>query len=113
MGSGNSQNRSFIGTFMVRHPAAHERWHVERHYSRLGYDTLWVTDHIVVPFEIKSRYPYSATGQFIIDATGDYLEPLSALSFLAGRTRRIRVGTPSPARPRSRKLKNSTLNRGD
>jgi len=59
----------------------------------LGYDTLWVTDHIVVPFEIKSRYPYSASGEFIIDATGDYLEPLSALAFLAGRTRRIRVGT--------------------
>jgi alkanesulfonate monooxygenase SsuD/methylene tetrahydromethanopterin reductase-like flavin-dependent oxidoreductase (luciferase family) len=59
----------------------------------LGYDALWVTDHIVVPFEIKSSYPFSATGQFIIGATGDYLDPLAALSFLAGRTRRIRVGT--------------------
>ncbi len=59
----------------------------------LGYDALWVTDHIVIPFQIASRYPYSPTGEFIIDATGDYLEPLTSLAFLAGRTRRIRVGT--------------------
>jgi probable F420-dependent oxidoreductase len=59
----------------------------------LGYDAIWVTDHIVVPFDIRSRYPYSAGGEFVIDATGDYLEPLTSLAFLAGSTKTIRVGT--------------------
>ena len=59
----------------------------------LGYDALWVTDHVVLPMRSAARYPYSATGQFVIDPMGDYLEPLAALSFLAARTRRIRVGT--------------------
>jgi probable F420-dependent oxidoreductase len=59
----------------------------------LGYDAIWVTDHIVVPFDIRSRYPYSAGGEFVIDATGDYLEPVASLAFLAGRTQTIRVGT--------------------
>lgn len=59
----------------------------------LGYDAIWVTDHIVLPFDSVSRYPYSATGQFVLEPGGDYLEPIAALSFLAGRTSHIRVGT--------------------
>ena len=47
----------------------------------------------MLPMRSSARYPYSATGQFVIDPMGDYLEPLAALSFLAARTRRIRVGT--------------------
>lgn len=59
----------------------------------LGYNAIWVTDHIVIPFPMASRYPYSPSGRFIVDATVDYLEPVTSLAFLAGRTRRIRVGT--------------------
>jgi probable F420-dependent oxidoreductase len=46
-----------------------------------------------MPLRSTSKYPYSVTGEFVMEPTGDYLEPLAALCFLAGRTRRIRVGT--------------------
>ena len=31
-----------------------------------GFDSLWVSDHVVVPRTITSRYPYSPDGNFPI-----------------------------------------------
>jgi probable F420-dependent oxidoreductase len=59
----------------------------------LGYDSVWVADHVVVPERIDSAYPYSVDGAFQSRPTASYLEALSALAFLAGRTRRVRLGT--------------------
>ena len=28
----------------------------------LGYDTVWFSDHIVIPTEVKSFYPYDPSG---------------------------------------------------
>ena len=58
----------------------------------LGYDSLVVTDHIVIPRRIESRYPYNATGRLQFPAEAFFHEPLTMLSFLAGATRRIRFG---------------------
>ncbi|HEX2037552.1 MAG TPA: LLM class F420-dependent oxidoreductase, partial [Chloroflexota bacterium] len=30
----------------------------------LGYDSLWVSDHLVIPARIESPYPYSQDGKF-------------------------------------------------
>src|ERR1700704_76560 len=59
----------------------------------LGFDSIWLSDHIVVPEHIASSYPYSPDGQFATLPSQSYLEPLAALSFLAGMTRRVRLGT--------------------
>jgi len=59
----------------------------------LGYDAIWVTDHVVMPRRPVSRYPNSATGQPPWDPDVDYLEPFTTLAYLAARTRRVRVGT--------------------
>ena len=59
----------------------------------LGFDSLLVTDHVVVPVQIESRYPYNATGRFAASPDTDYYEPFSLIGYLAGRTRRIRLGT--------------------
>ncbi len=29
----------------------------------LGYDTVWFSDHIVIPTEVKSFYPYDPSGR--------------------------------------------------
>ncbi len=63
-----------------------------RRAEALGYDSLVVTDHIVIPRRIESRYPYNATGRIAVPPDADYLEPLSMLCFLAGATTRIRFG---------------------
>jgi probable F420-dependent oxidoreductase len=60
--------------------------------DRLGYESVWVSDHIVTPEVFSSQYPYVGT-VFTADAAGVVFEPLVTLAFVAGRTRRIRVGT--------------------
>ena len=59
----------------------------------LGYDSLWASDHIVIPYTIASRYPYNPTGDFPLAPTTSFLEPLVALGMVAGVTERIRLGT--------------------
>ncbi len=61
--------------------------------ERLGYDFVSVNDHIVVPGDIDSRYPYSEAGDWAGAAAGQCLEQLSALAFLAGCTKRVRLLT--------------------
>ncbi len=63
-----------------------------RRAEALGYDSIVVTDHVVIPRHIESRYPYNATGRLFVPADADYLEPISMLCFLAGATERVRFG---------------------
>jgi probable F420-dependent oxidoreductase len=60
--------------------------------EELGFDSIWISDHVVVPERISSSYPYSTDGQFPTSATEPYLDPLACLGFIAGMTRRIRLG---------------------
>jgi probable F420-dependent oxidoreductase len=64
-----------------------------RRIEALGYDSLWVSDHVVIPWEIRSRYPYNATGDFPLSPSTDFLEPLTALALVAAVTTRVRLGT--------------------
>ena len=60
----------------------------------LGYDSVFVTDHVVLPASMaRSVYPYSTTGQLAGGPAQDYLEPLAMLGCLAHATKRIRLGT--------------------
>lgn len=64
-----------------------------RRMEALGYDSLWASDHVVLPYSVDSRYPYRATGEFPLPATSTFLEPLTALALVAGVTERARLGT--------------------
>ena len=64
-----------------------------RRMEHLGYDSLWVSDHVVVPWTIASRYPYKESGDFPLPPSTPFLEPLTALAVVAGVTERIRLGT--------------------
>ncbi len=59
----------------------------------LRYSSIFVTDHVVIPLSVASTYPYSPSGQVGSDWLDGYLEPLALMSFLAGATSRIRLGT--------------------
>jgi probable F420-dependent oxidoreductase len=61
--------------------------------EQLGYSSLFVTDHVVLPTASKSFYPYHPSGQFPGGANQDYLEPLTLLTYLAAATKKIRLGT--------------------
>ncbi len=61
--------------------------------ERLGYSSIFVTDHVVLPTTTRSAYPYHPSGQFPGGSRQDYLEPFTLLSHLAAATRKIRLGT--------------------
>ena len=53
----------------------------------LGYGVLIVSDHIVVPKDIDSRYPYSEGGDFPGQSGGECMEQLTLLAWTAAMTR--------------------------
>ena len=59
----------------------------------LGYDSVWVTDRLLIPVQSRSAYPYSPTGAFPLGPDEPWLEPLTAVTYLATITERINVGT--------------------
>ena len=59
----------------------------------LGFDSISLGDHILVPRTIESSYPYTDSGEYPGSANGSSLEQLSVLSFLAGQTSNIRLST--------------------
>ena len=59
--------------------------------ERLGFDFVSANDHVVVPADIDSRYPYSEEGDWAGKQTGECLDVLATLSFLAGCTERVRL----------------------
>ncbi len=61
--------------------------------EELGFSYVSVSDHIVIPRQIRSRYPYSESGEFGGGGTGECLEQLTVLSFLAGQTSSLRLLT--------------------
>lgn len=64
-----------------------------RRADALGYDSIWVTDRLLIPVESRSPYPYSPTGAFPLGPDEPWLEPLTAVTYLATVTERITIGT--------------------
>ncbi len=58
-----------------------------------GYDSIRITDHIVLPKATTSQYPYAADGRFDVEAAQHYLEPLTVMTYLAGITERPAIGS--------------------
>ena len=61
--------------------------------EKLGFGFVSVNDHVVVPGDIASRYPYSEGGDWGNASSGQCLEQLSALAFLAACTQKIELLT--------------------
>lgn len=58
----------------------------------LGFDSIWTADRIVIPWEIKTPYPYGEGQRFIVPPDRPFLEPLTCLAFLSGCTQKILLG---------------------
>ena len=57
----------------------------------LGYDYLTLTDHAVLPNLRVPGYPYSESGEFFGEGPERRHEQLTAVAFIAAKTRRIRL----------------------
>jgi probable F420-dependent oxidoreductase len=64
---------------------------VARAAESAGFDFLSVNDHIVVPGNLGSAYPYVQGGHWSAAEHGHCFDQLAALAFLAGSTSRLRL----------------------
>lgn len=58
----------------------------------MDYSALWTADHLVLPIESATTYPYLRGAKIRLEPTHPFLEPLIALAGVATRTRRIGLG---------------------
>ena len=58
-----------------------------------GFDSIWTSDHVVFPHEVRSRYPFAADGRITWPVDVDYLEPVVALSAMTSTTANAELGT--------------------
>ena len=61
--------------------------------ERAGFDSLWTVEHVVVPREYASTYPYSGNGKMPGGSDFDIPDPLIWLTWVAARTTTLRLGT--------------------
>jgi probable F420-dependent oxidoreductase len=61
--------------------------------ERLGYDSVWVHDHVVIPSDVTSRYLYNATGDSPFRTDQYIYDPLSVMAAVGARTNRVSIGT--------------------
>jgi len=60
--------------------------------EKLGFDSVWVSDHVFIPYEYAPNYPYSSTGRIGLTATSEIFDPLITLEFVAGQVHRVSLG---------------------
>ena len=58
-----------------------------------GFESLWVSDHIVLPAQIDSRYPFAEDGRATWATDTPYFDALIALALIAQATERATIGT--------------------
>ena len=63
-----------------------------RHAERLGFDSVWVTDHVVLPVNRKTAYPHNASGEFPYRWDQEIFEPITLMAALATATKRVEIG---------------------
>ena len=61
--------------------------------EEFGFDALLTGDHILVPRNISSPYPYTEGGEFPGSDSGESMEQITLLSYIAGQTNKIRLVT--------------------
>lgn len=56
----------------------------------LGFDYVTVSDHIMVPRNLDSKYPYTDSGEFPAGTAAAWLEQLATTAYIAALTKRLR-----------------------
>ena len=82
---------SFASTFPFNQPDTGLA--LARAAERAGFESLWAAEHVVVPSDYESPYPYSRSGKMPGEAKVDIPDPLIWLAWIGARTSRIRLGT--------------------
>ncbi len=82
-----------IGISMPRLPDAQGLKRFVQSAEELGFESVLVGDHIVLPTEGTNQYPYTSDGSFSRPTDEPFLETMTMLGFLAACTSRIKLGS--------------------
>src|ERR1700750_1480545 len=56
----------------------------------LGFDYTTISDHIMVPRNLESKYPYTGSGEFPAGPAAAWLEQLTTTAYIAALTKKLR-----------------------
>lgn len=59
----------------------------------LNFESVWTFEHVMVPIDYDSKYPYSSDGKMGGAPDVNFIDPLIALSAIAASTKTLRLGT--------------------
>ena len=59
----------------------------------LGYESVWTAEHVIIPKQYSSVYPYNPSGKVPFRPDAAIIDPLIALTYIAASTKRLRLGT--------------------
>ena len=59
----------------------------------LGYESVWTFEHVVVPVNYDSKYPYNKSGNMGAAPETNFVDPLIALAAVAASTTTLRLAT--------------------
>ncbi|MCH9671671.1 MAG: LLM class F420-dependent oxidoreductase [Gammaproteobacteria bacterium] len=59
----------------------------------LGFESMWTFEHVIIPSQYESVYPYSPSGKLAFTADSEFIDPLVALTYIAAATEKLRLGT--------------------
>ena len=66
---------------------------VAQHAEAAGIESVWTFEHVIVPTDYDSTYPYARSGKMGIAPEAWFLDPLISLAHVAAATKTIRLGT--------------------
>jgi probable F420-dependent oxidoreductase len=61
--------------------------------EKLGFESAWIAEHLIMPVKQASAYPYTADGRFPAPPDAPFHDPLLTLAYVAALTTRIRLAT--------------------
>jgi probable F420-dependent oxidoreductase len=59
----------------------------------LGYHSVWINDHVIIPTHYTSQYPYTPDGRPSFTPDDSFYDPFVVLASLAAHSTTIRLGT--------------------
>lgn len=80
------------GTFLFQ-TAASSISSIARRAEELGFESLWIPEHIILPVVYKSPYPYSSSGRMPAPPETPLHDPMLVLAYAAAITSKIRLAT--------------------
>jgi probable F420-dependent oxidoreductase len=64
-----------------------------RQAEELGFESAWIAEHLIMPVNQTSAYPYTPDGRFLVPPDAPFHDPLLALAYVAALTTKIRLAT--------------------